>query len=135
VDACGIGAAGGDRLRRWSWRRGLIGAAGVNPLTAYVEMLRGALGSRLAVTEMLTRAVPLMLTGLAAAVAFRARLWNIGGEGQFYVGALAVAWVGHSMISGLPPALGIAVLMVVGMAAGALAAGGTGLPAAAVRGG
>jgi ABC-type uncharacterized transport system permease subunit len=66
-------------------------------------MLRGALGSRLAVTEMLTRAVPLMLTGLAAAVAFRARLWNIGGEGQFYVGALAVAWVGHSMISGLPP--------------------------------
>jgi ABC-type uncharacterized transport system permease subunit len=64
---------------------GLILAAGVNPLTAYVEMLRGALGSRLAVTEMLTRAVPLMLTGLAAAVAFRARLWNIGGEGQFYV--------------------------------------------------
>jgi ABC-type uncharacterized transport system permease subunit len=59
-----------------------------------------------------------MLTGLAAAVAFRARLWNIGGEGQFYLGALAVAWVGHSMISGLPPAMGIAVLMVVGMAAG-----------------
>jgi ABC-type uncharacterized transport system permease subunit len=99
---------------------GLIVAAGVNPLTAYVEMLRGALGSRLAVTEMLTRAVPLMLTGLAAAVAFRARLWNIGGEGQFYVGALAVAWIGHSMISGLPPAIGVAVLMVVGMAAGAL---------------
>jgi general nucleoside transport system permease protein len=99
---------------------GLILAAGVNPLAAYGEMLRGALGSRLAVTEMLTRAVPLMLTGLAAAVAFRARLWNIGGEGQFYLGALAVAWVGHSMIVGLPPALGIAVLMAVGMAAGAL---------------
>lgn len=99
---------------------GLILAAGVNPLSAYVEMLRGALGSRLALTEMLTRAVPLMLTGLAAAVAFRARLWNIGGEGQFYLGALAVAWIGHSMISGLPPVLGIAVLMVVGMAAGAL---------------
>lgn len=99
---------------------GLILAAGVSPLAAYGEMLRGALGSRLAVTEMLTRAVPLMLTGLAAAVAFRARLWNIGGEGQFYLGALAVAWVGHSLIVGLPPALGIAVLMVVGMAAGAL---------------
>ncbi len=79
---------------------GLIAAAGVNPLTAYAEMLRGALGSRLAVTEMLTRATPLILTGLAAAVAFRARLWNIGGEGQFYLGALVTAWIGHSL--GMP---------------------------------
>ncbi len=97
---------------------GLIGAAGVNPLSAYGEMLRGALGSRLSITEMLTRATPLILTGLAAAVAFRARLWNIGGEGQFYVGALTTAWIGHSL--GLPGPLGIAVLMVCGMAAGAL---------------
>ncbi|MCR9108548.1 ABC transporter permease [Marivita sp. XM-24bin2] len=97
---------------------GLIGAAGVNPLSAYAEMLRGALGSRLSITEMLTRATPLILTGLAAAVAFRARLWNIGGEGQFYVGALVTAWVGHSL--GLPGPIGIAVLMVCGMAAGAL---------------
>lgn len=97
---------------------GLIGAAGVNPLTAYAEMLRGALGSRLSITEMLTRATPLILTGLAAAVAFRARLWNIGGEGQFYVGALTTAWIGHSL--GLPGPIGIAVLIVCGMAAGAL---------------
>lgn len=97
---------------------GLIGAAGVNPLSAYAEMLRGALGSRLSITEMLTRATPLILTGLAAAVAFRARLWNIGGEGQFYVGALTTAWIGHSL--GLPGPIGIVVLMVCGMAAGAL---------------
>ncbi len=97
---------------------GLIAAAGVNPMTAYAEMLKGALGSRLSVTEMLTRATPLILTGLAAAVAFRARLWNIGGEGQFYLGALVTAWAGHSM--GLPGPVGIAVLMVLGMAAGAL---------------
>lgn len=96
---------------------GLIAAAGVNPLRAYAEMLRGALGSRLSVTEMLTRATPLILTGLAAAVAFRARLWNIGGEGQFFLGALATAWVGHSLA--LPGVLGIPVLMVIGMAAGA----------------
>jgi len=96
---------------------GLIAAAGVNPLTAYGEMLRGALGSRLSVTEMLTRATPLILTGLAAAVAFRARLWNIGGEGQFFMGALMTAWVGHSL--GLPPILAIPVLMVFGMSAGA----------------
>ncbi|MEM1130266.1 MAG: ABC transporter permease [Pseudomonadota bacterium] len=97
---------------------GLIAAAGVNPVVAYGEMLYGALGSRLAVTEMLTRATPLILTGLAAAVAFRAQLWNIGAEGQFYVGALVTAWIGHSL--GLPAVPGIALLMVCGMAAGAL---------------
>ncbi len=97
---------------------GLIAAAGVNPLTAYAEMLRGALGSRLAVTEMLTRATPLILTGLAAAVAFRTRLWNIGGEGQFYMGALVTAWIGHAL--GLPGPMGIALLMVCGMATGAV---------------
>lgn len=97
---------------------GLIAAAGVNPLTAYTEMLRGAFGSRLSVTETLTRATPLMLTGLAAAIAFRARLWNIGGEGQFFMGALVTAWIGHSL--GLPPVLGIVLLLVIGMAAGAL---------------
>ena len=96
---------------------GLIGAAGVNPLAAYGEMLKGAFGSRLAVTEMLTRATPLILTGLAAAVAFRARLWNIGAEGQFFLGALIVAWAG-SMLS-LPPLVGVLVLMVLGMVAGA----------------
>lgn len=104
---------------------GLIAAAGVNPLTAYAEMLKGALGSRLAVTEMLTRATPLILTGLAAAVAFRTRLWNIGGEGQFYLGALVTAWVGHALA--LPGPIGIAVLMVCGMAAGALLLAGPAL--------
>ena len=82
---------------------GLIALAGVNPLLAYGEMLRGAFGSRLSLTETLTRATPLILTGLAAAVAFRARLWNIGAEGQFYVGALGTAWLGNGLLSGLPP--------------------------------
>ena len=56
---------------------------------------QGALGSRFALTETLTRATPLILTGLAAAVAFRARLWNIGAEGQLYAGALAAVAVGQ----------------------------------------
>jgi simple sugar transport system permease protein len=99
---------------------GLIMAAGVSPLTAYAEMLRGAYGSRLAITETLTRASPLILTGLAAAVAFRARLWNIGGEGQFYIGALTTAGLGHSLLAGLPAPLAIATLMIASMAGGAL---------------
>ncbi|MEE4187799.1 MAG: ABC transporter permease [Roseobacter sp.] len=97
---------------------GLIAAAGVNPLAAYRELFIGALGSRLSIAEMLTRATPLILTGLAAAVAFRARLWNIGGEGQFFVGALVTAWIGHSL--GVPGWIGIPLLMAAGMLAGAL---------------
>ena len=57
-------------------------------------MLEGRRGSLFALTETLTRATPLILTGLAAAVAFRARLCNIGAEGQLYAGALAAVAVG-----------------------------------------
>lgn len=98
----------------------LIAIAGANPLQAYYEMLKGAFGSRLSISETLTRTTPLVLTGLAAAVAFRSRLWNIGGEGQFYVGALCAAWLGHSIAAVLPPVLAIPVMMIAGMIAGAL---------------
>ncbi|MBO6675326.1 MAG: ABC transporter permease [Rhizobiales bacterium] len=103
---------------------GLIALAEVNPLTAYGHMLDGAFGSRLAITETLTRATPLILTGLAAAVAFRAKLWNIGGEGQFYLGALMTAWLGHSIVVGLPTPLAFGIIILFGMLAGsALLAG------------
>jgi ABC-type uncharacterized transport system permease subunit len=57
-------------------------------------LLRGGFGSVFAWTETLTRATPLILTGLAATVAFKARLFNIGAEGQLYAGALAAVAVG-----------------------------------------
>jgi ABC-type uncharacterized transport system permease subunit len=98
----------------------LIALAGADPFAAYGHMLAGAFGSRLAITETLTRTTPLILTGLAAAVAFRARLWNIGGEGQFYLGALAVAGLGSAGGLGLPPLVGIPVLMAAAALAGAL---------------
>jgi simple sugar transport system permease protein len=60
----------------------------------YALLVQGAFGSTFALTETLTRAVPLILTGLAAAVAFRAHLYNIGAEGQLYAGALAAVAVG-----------------------------------------
>ena len=63
---------------------------------AYALLLEGGFGSRFAWSETLTRATPLILTGLAAAVAFRARLYNIGAEGQLYAGALAAVAVGGS---------------------------------------
>ena len=98
----------------------LIAVAGANPLQAYVEIVRGAFGSRLSISETLTRTTPLILTGLAAAVAFRSRLWNIGGEGQFYVGALVAAWLGHSIASVLPPGIAVIAILAAGMVAGAV---------------
>lgn len=72
----------------------LVAWAGAPVGRTYLLLFDGAFGSRFALTETLTRATPLMLTGLAAAVAFRARFYNIGAEGQLYVGALAAVAVG-----------------------------------------
>ena len=72
----------------------LVAWAGAPVGRAYALLLDGGFGSRFAWTETLTRATPLILTGLAAAVAFRARLFNIGAEGQLYAGALAAVAVG-----------------------------------------
>jgi len=72
----------------------LVAWAGAPIGQTYALMFEGGFGSRFAWSETLTRATPLMLTGLSAAVAFRARLWNIGAEGQLYAGALAAVAVG-----------------------------------------
>lgn len=102
----------------------LLGAAaiawqGVTPWSAYWHILVGAAGSKFALSETLTRAAPLIFTGLAAAVAFRAKLWNIGGEGQLYAGALAVVALGTGVID-LPGYLLIPILMIAAAGAGAL---------------
>jgi len=60
----------------------------------YSLLLQGGFGSVFALSETLTRATPLILTGLAATAAFKARLFNIGAEGQLYAGALAAIAVG-----------------------------------------
>ncbi len=72
----------------------LVAWAGAPVGRAYAALLEAGFGSRFAITETLTRATPLILTGLAAALAFRARLYNIGAEGQLYAGALAAVAVG-----------------------------------------
>ena len=87
---------------------------------AYALLLKGGFGSLFAVSETLTRAIPLTLTGLAATVAFKARLFNIGGEGQLYVGALAAVAVG-GLHGGTGFALPAPLLFVLMMTAAALA--------------
>lgn len=86
----------------------------------YVLLLQGAFGSVVALSETLTRAIPLMLTGLAAAVAFKARLFNIGAEGQLYAGALAAVAVG-GLHGGSGFAIAPSVLFILMIVAAALA--------------
>ncbi len=93
--------------------------AGASVTDAYILLVKGALGSRFAISETLTRTTPLILTGLAAAVAFRAKLWNIGGEGQFYAGACAATLLGTGAIS-LPAYLMVPLLFIGGALAGGL---------------
>jgi len=75
----------------------LVTWAGAPVLRSFGALLEGGFGSRFALAETLTRATPLIFTGLAAAVAFRARFFNIGAEGQLYLGALAAVAVGGQL--------------------------------------
>ena len=63
-------------------------------LHAYGTLLAGAFGGGFNIAETLVKAAPMILTGLAVAVAFRARFWNIGAEGQLVAGAVASAYRG-----------------------------------------
>ncbi|MFO1397671.1 MAG: ABC transporter permease [Burkholderiales bacterium] len=97
--------------------------AGAPLARTYGLIFEGGFGSRFAWSETLTRATPLILTGLAAAVAFRARFYNIGAEGQLYAGALAAVAVGGFAGEGgmaLSPALVFPAMLLAAMLAGAL---------------
>ena len=77
---------------------GLALIAGANPFAVLGQIVTGALGSRLAILETLNRATPLIFTGLAVAVAFRAKLWNIGAEAQLYAGAILAVVLGTGLV-------------------------------------
>lgn len=73
--------------------------AGADPFATLGLILKGAVGSKFAVLETLNRATPLIFTGLSVAVAFRAKLWNIGAEAQLYAGAIVTVLLGTGVLS------------------------------------
>jgi len=97
----------------------LVLAAGANPLSVFGLVLKGAAGSQFALVETLTRATPLIFTGLAVAVAFRAKLWNIGAEAQLYAGAIITVVLGTGALP-LPAVILIPLLIIAAALAGAL---------------
>jgi ABC-type uncharacterized transport system permease subunit len=68
-------------------------AGEANPFGAYATIARELFGTWGGFSDVLVQATPLILVGLACSVAFRMRLWNIGAEGQFFVGAFAASAV------------------------------------------
>lgn len=93
--------------------------ADASPLAVYRELLISPLSSRFSVLEVLVSATPLLFTGLAVAIAFRAGYWNIGAEGQLLAGAISAGGVGM-WVDGWYPVAAIAAMIVAGALAGAL---------------
>jgi general nucleoside transport system permease protein len=94
-------------------------ATGANPLAAYGVMLEGAFGSLYDLSEVLVKAIPLMLCGLAVAVPARIRVWNIGCEGQLVLGGIGGAGVALYLTPHLPPSLVLPCMVAAGFVAGA----------------
>ena len=97
---------------------GLIKLAGASVMAAYAKLFLSALSTRFNLVETAVKATPLVFTGLAVTVAFRAKFWNIGAEGQLLAGAMAAAFIGARQ--GLPAWSLVPAMIAGGAAAGAL---------------
>jgi general nucleoside transport system permease protein len=100
----------------------IIALAGGNPWLSYAHIAQSSFGGLGVFSDTLVKAIPLMIVGLACALAFRMRLWNIGAEGQFFLGAWGASAVVLTPL--LPPTaprwLFIIVMMLAGMLCGAI---------------
>ncbi|HOV48788.1 MAG TPA: ABC transporter permease [Anaerolineae bacterium] len=101
-------------------------ALGANPLVAYAALVEGAFGSLNAIADTLVRATPLLFVGVGICIASRGGVTNIGGEGQFVVGALCAVLVGLSFPDG-PALLVVPAALLAGMVGGAIWGGIPGL--------
>ena len=108
----------------------ILAATGADPIEVYRTMVDASLNGTRAVERTLTFATPLILTGLAAAVAFRMKLYNIGAEGQLFMGAVAASGVALQLPADTPRVLMLAAMLASGALAGALWAGFASVPKA-----
>lgn len=96
----------------------IFAAYGVPPLRAYAVIIKGTLGTRFGLMEVLRRTIPLLLCGVGLVLAFRSKFWNIGAEGQLLAGAVAAA--GVALFTDLPPPLLLPAMFGAGFLAGAI---------------
>jgi simple sugar transport system permease protein len=100
----------------------VIAYVGGDPIRSYAHIARASFGNIGVISDTIVKATPIILTGLACSVAFRMRLWNIGAEGQFIMGAFGATAV--VLIPILPaetsPWIFIPTMMIAGMITGGL---------------
>lgn len=97
----------------------IIASLGYDVGTAFKALFSGAFGNIRAIGQTLLAATPLMFTAMSFSMAFRCGLFNLGAEGQFYIGAIAGAWVGFG-IKGLPPVLHVILVILAGALGGVI---------------
>ncbi len=94
----------------------LLAAMGINPVEAYSTMFFRSFGSKFGLTELFVKTTPIILTGLAVAIPYRAGLWNIGAEGQLYMGAFAASFI--ALYTPIPAPLTLPAMFLVAALAG-----------------
>lgn len=90
-----------------------------NPLAVYISMITGAFGSKYRIIEVIKYAIPLTITSLGISVAFKMKFWNIGGEGQIFMGAFAASFFALRMPNTPRPIL-LIIMIIAAMIAGGL---------------
>jgi simple sugar transport system permease protein len=100
---------------------------GYDPLKAYASLFEGAFGSSYAISLTLSKSVPLIFVGLAVGFALQGGLFNIGGEGQIYIGGFVAAIAGLAMPDSLPGFISLPLAILSGIAGGFLWGGAIGL--------
>jgi simple sugar transport system permease protein len=100
----------------------LISFAGGDPIRSYVHIAKASFGDVGVLSDTIVKATPIILAALACSVAFRMKLWNIGAEGQFIMGAFGASAIVLAPVlpAETPRWIFIPVMMIAGMAAGAL---------------
>ncbi|MBU8848156.1 MAG: ABC transporter permease [Desulfobacterales bacterium] len=93
--------------------------AGVNPIYAITEIFSGSFGSFYGIKETITKAIPLILIGTGLTLAFRAKFWNIGAEGQMLMGAIFATWTGLTFGEALPSYIIVPLIFLAGFIGGA----------------
>lgn len=97
----------------------LIWVSGASVTEAYLGLFEGMLGSRRTLVETCIASIPYILAGLSVALGFHTGLFNIGAEGQFYIGALGAAVAGY-MVVGLPGWMHLPLALAAGVLGGAI---------------
>ena len=99
----------------------ILASAGYDPIGSFAALFNGAFGKPKYISNVIIKATPLLLTGSAVAFAYKAGLFNIGGEGQYIAGTVLAVVVGSQI--NLPAPLQIPIVILVGTLGGAVLGG------------